>query len=56
MVVYFGVNVSKYRLHLVSVFCAYLFMVICVLVLLPLPRRDDLGLVYVYEYVLLSYM
>ena len=30
-----------------SVFCACLFMVTCVLVLIPLLHRDDLGMVYV---------
>ena len=38
------------------VFCAHLFMFICILVLFPLLSSDDLGMVYVYEYVLLSYM
>ena len=27
-------------------------MFICVLVIIPLPSRDDLGILYVYEYVL----
>ena len=39
-----------------SVFYAYLFMSICVMVLIPLPRRDDLGMVYVNEYMLLLCM
>ena len=49
-VVYWCLNVSKYMLNLI--FCAYLFMFICVLFLLPLLQRDDLVMVYVYEYVL----
>ena len=56
MVVYLWLNVSKYRLHHISVCCAYLFIVIYVLVLLPLPHRDDLGMVYAYECMLLSWL
>ena len=53
--VYLWLNVSKYQLHLISVFCAYLFMIICILVLILLSHRYDLGMAYVYEYMLLSW-
>ena len=54
-VVYLWLNVSKYGLHLIRVYLVHIYLWLCV-VLLPLPHRDDLGMVYVYEYVLISCM
>ena len=54
-VVYLWLNVSKYGLHLIRVYLVQIYLWLCV-VLLPLPHRDDLGMVYVYEYVLISCM